>query len=140
MSKVYLSKIDAWFVAVTLISVVFVLAQVFLLHSTAPYAGLYLIGTAIFIVLFIVALTIPCRYTLEQDHLLIQCGLIRQRIAYLDISSIELSSNPRSAPALSLKRVKISYGSKFQLISPREREVFIRELQQRLPSKNSKMN
>ena len=75
----------------------------------------------------------PCRYTLEADHLLIRCGLIRQRIAYRDITAIAPSRSVLSAPALSLQRVKISYRhTSSQLVSPRERGIFIQMLQDRV--------
>ena len=78
-------------------------------------------------------LLVPCRYTLESDHLLIRCGLIRQRIPYRDITAITPSRSLWSAPALSLQRVKLSYGrSSSQLVSPRERAAFIQALQHRV--------
>jgi len=80
----------------------------------------------------VLALTLPCSYSLEADHLFIRCGFIRRRIPYSQIHRIEPSSNPLSAPALSLRRVKIAYGRSFQLVSPRERERFIEELGQRV--------
>lgn len=79
----------------------------------------------------VLVLTVPCRYTLESDHLFIQCGILKKRIPYAEIRKIELSSNPLSAPALSLRRVKIFYGRTFQLVSPLERERFVEELSKR---------
>jgi hypothetical protein len=60
--------------------------------------------------------------------LYIRCGIIKRRIPYWEIHQVERSSNPTSAPALSLRRVKIGYGQSFQLISPRDRDRFIEEI------------
>jgi hypothetical protein len=82
-------------------------------------------------IVVVLLLTTPCRYTLGADHLEIRCGLIRKRICYAEILRVELSSNLLSAPALSLRRVKISYVQGFQLVSPRCRARFIDELSRR---------
>ena len=84
--------------------------------------------------LLFIAVAVPCTYTLARDHLLIRSGLIRQKIAYKDITAVEPSASPLSAPALSLKRVKVSYGRTFQLVSPRERDLFIQSLRERVSS------
>lgn len=73
-----------------------------------------------------------CHYTLEADHLRVQSGVVRWRIPYADITDVQASRSPWAAPALSLRRVKISYRGRFQLVSPRERERFIDELRARV--------
>ncbi len=45
---------------------------------------------------------------------------------------MEPSRNPLAAPALSLRRVKVSYRGRFQLIPPLERERFIQLLEERV--------
>ena len=79
----------------------------------------------------LLALFLPCNYTLAEDHLLVRAGFRRWRIPYREIRSIQLSRNPLAAPALSLRRVKIEYGGQFTLVSPRQREFFVQELQAR---------
>ena len=78
------------------------------------------------------ALAIPCRYILDEDGLLIQAGLMKEKIKYTEIKEAELSSNPLSAPALSLQRVKVTLRSGFRLISPLGREEFIEELKKKI--------
>lgn len=126
------SRVDAWLVGVVLAAVVLPLVLVFVLRPVAgaEVVTLVLAGTTL---LVCVMLLVPCQYTLQADHLLIRCGLIRQRIAYKDITAITPSSSMLSAPALSLKRVKISYGRmSSQLVSPPDREVFMQALRERV--------
>ena len=79
----------------------------------------------------IVLIFLPCEYTLEEDHLLVRSGLIKKRIRYNSITEIQLSRNPLSAPALSLKRISIRSDTGLTLISPIRREEFITELESR---------
>jgi hypothetical protein len=72
---------------------------------------------------------IPCHYTLTDSFLLIGCGFLNEEIKYEKIKSASLSSNPLSAPALSLSRVKVDLENGFRLISPQNREAFIAELE-----------
>jgi len=125
------SKVDTWLVVVILAAFTFTLVQGFVLRNISVAGGLLSFAAAVFVVGLFLAVAVPCKYTLEADHLLIQSGFMKQRIAYRDIKKVEPSSSPLAAPALSLKRVKISYNRTFQLVSPRERELFIQLLQER---------
>ena len=137
MSPVFPSRIDGWLVAVLVLAVLSPLGAVW-------WAGadLVLAMASVLVTLLVCgALLVPCRYTLEADHLLIRCGLIRQRIAYRDITAVVPSSSLLSAPALSLKRVRVSYGRmSSQLVSPREREVFIQALLERVQAAHTAMS
>jgi hypothetical protein len=133
---VFPSRIDAWLAAVVLLAVLSPLAVV-AVQGAGSGAGQALVWAMALLPLLVGGLLLlPCRYTLAGDHLQIRCGLIRQRIAYRDITGIAPSRSILSAPALSLQRVKVSYrrgrGLGFQLVSPRERERFMRALQQRV--------
>lgn len=126
------SRVDAWLVAVLLFAVLSPLVAVFLAGANMVFAAVSVLITLLVVGLLLV----PCRYTLEADHLLIRCGLIRQRIVYSDITDITASGSVLSAPALSLKRVKVAYGragyTSSQLVSPRDREVFMQALRERV--------
>ena len=65
------------------------------------------------------------------DHLLIQSGILKKRIKYEDILSFEKSFNLLAAPAFSLKRVKIKLRKGFDLVSPKDRDDFILELERK---------
>ena len=49
----------------------------------------------------------------------------------MDIINVEKSSNLLAGPAFSLKRVKISLKKGFSLVSPKDRDDFISELERR---------
>ena len=126
------SKVDVWLVAVIVAAVGLTLLQSFMFSAVSSTASLLSLAAAVFVAGLFFAVGVPCKYVLEAEHLFIQSGFLKQRIAYRDIRKIELSSSPLAAPALSLKRVKISYGRSFQLVSPHERELFIQQLQARV--------
>ncbi|QEI06300.1 PH domain-containing protein [Pigmentiphaga aceris] len=132
MTHAYPSRIDAWLVLVIGGTIGLVVTHGVLLLRTAPLAALISLGVAIFTGAIVAVMTMPCRYELEENHLLIRCGMIRQRIAYADITGIAPSRSLLSAPALSIRRVKINFRHGTQLVSPREREAFIVDLQQRV--------
>ena len=128
-APVFFSRVDGWLVAVLLLAVVSPLAAVWWAGADVVLA----LASVMVTLLVCGVLLVPCRYTLESDHLLIRCGLIRQRIPYRDITAITPSRSVWSAPALSLQRVKLSYGrTSSQLVSPRDRAVFIQALQHRV--------
>jgi len=133
---VFPSRIDAWLAAVVLLAVLSPLAVVAVQGAGSGVEQVVVWAMALLPLLAGGLLLLPCRYTLAGDHLHIRCGLIRQRIAYRDITGIAPSRSILSAPALSLQRVKVSYrrgrGQGFQLVSPRERERFMQTLQQRV--------
>ncbi|MDO9439166.1 PH domain-containing protein [Hydrogenophaga sp.] len=119
---------DAWLVVVIGIAIALCFIQAWMLRDVSPSASIAAVVLGLLTLGIVLVFTVPCRYTLEADQLFIQCGVMKKRIAYADIRGIELSSSPLSAPALSLRRVKIVYGRSFQLVSPRERERFVEEL------------
>ena len=126
------SKVDAWLIAVIAAAVLFTAAQGFLLWETSPEGSVISLSVAALVGAIFIAVGVPCRYTLESDYLHIRSGFIQQRIPYKDITGVEPSRNPLSAPALSLQRVKVSYKGWFQLVSPLERDRFIQLLEERV--------
>jgi len=130
--KIYPSKVDWWLGAILVATPLFIIGLgVYLIpiskegSAIATLSGLFTGG-------LMAALAIPCRYILDEEGLLIQAGLMKEKIKYKSIRSAELSSNPLSAPALSLKRVKIILDSGFRLISPIDREEFIQEIKKKI--------
>ncbi len=79
-------------------------------------------------------LVFPLYYTLNDDHLLVCFGMVKQRIPYTEISSAHFSHNLMSSPALSIHRVQINRRTGFGvLISPVNRGAFLDALAERVP-------
>lgn len=96
--------------------------------------GAFLIGILIVMPL---ALLLPCRYTVTEEELVIRCGVLKERISLKEIVRVFPASNPLSAPALSLRRVQIDLRKGFRLVSPVDREKFIREIEARVERKEA---
>ena len=128
----YPSRIDAWLVVLVGGTVGIVLVLALSSYSHSPSESLLTFGVLAATLLFSTLIGYPCSYTLTDAQLVIRSGLVRHRIAYRDITAIEPSRSPWAAPALSLRRVKVSFSGRFQLVSPRERERFIDDLRRRV--------
>jgi membrane protein YdbS with pleckstrin-like domain len=72
-------------------------------------------------------------YTLEETALHIQSGLcVNKRIAYKDIEDIKETRSPLASAGLSLDRISIAYANGEVLISPKNKQEFIRLLKQKM--------
>lgn len=70
-------------------------------------------------------------YVIAGDTLRIVSGPFKWNIPVADIVGVTPSRNPLSSPALSMDRLKISYGKrKFVLVSPEDKAGFIRAVEQ----------
>lgn len=68
------------------------------------------------------------RYTIDGRTLVVRSGPFRWLVPIDEIDSITPTDDPSSAPALSLDRLSIRYGTREILVSPREHERFIEAL------------
>lgn len=100
-------------------------------HRDMLYTGA---GTIAAYALLLALMVIPITYTIDADSVRIRSGaLLKITIPWDRLISAELSSNPLSGPGLSLKRINLEYRrpsgrETFVLISPADREAFLREL------------
>lgn len=68
-------------------------------------------------------------YTVTDSQLLVRSGPFKWRIKRSDIRDITPTRNPLASPALSLDRLKVSYGNHgFVLVSPKDKPGFYRAL------------
>ncbi|MGB5210221.1 MAG: PH domain-containing protein [Gammaproteobacteria bacterium] len=121
------SKRDRWLMLILWSSVLIdFLAAVVLLRMDVPLL-VRASGVAVMLstALFIVWILTGTRYTVDQGVLIIRCGPFRQRLRIADIESVEATRSPLSSPALSLDRLRITYGGgKRVLVSPEDKARF----------------
>lgn len=127
--RVYPSAVDKWLMVVIYASPVTLLfiAAIGWMNEQPDVTGTCLI---LFLALTLLNLivTTPCRYTLTTDSLNIRCGLLFRTVPLAKIVKVEPSSTWESAPALSLRRVKITLDRGYRIISPIDREAFMKDL------------
>ncbi|WP_216827555.1 PH domain-containing protein [Alkalihalobacterium elongatum] len=126
----YPSEKDLWLGIIIWATVLFSLMM--------PILGREMIAFAIAIPIagFMVWLWFGTGYLLTDKQLKIKYGPFNKTINIADISKINKTKNPLSAPALSINRLEIVYGKfyDFTLISPVEERQFILELLKENPN------
>ncbi|MCG8650136.1 MAG: PH domain-containing protein [Pirellulales bacterium] len=134
-SQVYESAIDPWIALVLFIGpAVGAGVGIFLLADGNAAGASLLFFIAGMTLILTMAVTIPCRYTLLDDALSIRCGLICYQIPLHQIQAVDPSATLRSGPALSLRRVVVRTPKKQHILSPKDRDRFIREVKQAIES------
>lgn len=107
-----------------------IIGQGIFMAGTVSWAFLFLhFSLAILIYFFVVRI----KYELDDEKLVIFMGPIRYKsIDIQTIRKMELSNNPLSSPAASLRRLAIYYNKwGYVLISPKNREAFIKDVLER---------
>jgi len=77
-------------------------------------------------------LKFPSQYTLGTSQLIIQSGLLRKYIPYVEIKSFEAASKQEKSPVNPLNRIRIQHGKKATYVSPIEQKQFIVKLQEKV--------
>ena len=73
-------------------------------------------------------------YTLTDDYLYVRCGPFRKKVALEDIIRIRESRKFLASAALSMERLEIHTENRYPyIISPREKEEFIKQILSRQP-------
>lgn len=102
-------------------------------------ARLLLLIPVTLMIAFLLSLYFFTYYELREDCLYCRSGPFVEKIPYKKIRSVKLSRNLLSSMALSSKRIEIrQYGKGYltgtTLISPKNREQFLKDLQKRCPA------
>lgn len=85
--------------------------------------------------LLIVLVLFGMQYEIGETHLRIKLGPIPfGKLLITDITKVERTYNPLSAPAASLKRLSVKSAKRDFLISPADEKEFIRTLKSRNPN------
>ncbi len=131
---IYPSRIDGALVLLMLAPQLGALGMVAVLASRAalfPGRGLVLAALLASAVLALWVLLVT-RYTLDGATLTVRSGPFSWVIALKDIRAVGRTDDRRSAPALSLRRLRIEYGAgRAIMVSPREEAQFLADLRAR---------
>lgn len=131
-SRTYPSAVDWWIgallIGAPLLSVVLGVSMLFV--NLGAGLACTLTGTAFGLTIY--ALCHPTHYTLTDKALLIRSGWIEESVDLRRILHAEKSSSPWGAPALSLRRIKLTLHGGSCVISPKDRDAFLADLHTRL--------
>jgi len=125
-SVAFRSKIDAWLLGVLVLAALPAFGvAVAALRAGEDWIHHLVVGVAVVVVLL--WLVVPTRYTVAAGLLLLQCGPMRWRIPAREITRITPTRSLTSSPALSLDRLRIEYdgGRQAVLVSPVDQDAFI---------------
>jgi hypothetical protein len=130
-TSIYPSKVDLWII-------ILITADLTLLFGLGIYnfgngaSGAILLACGVFSALLMVIFLVPLHYTITPESLEIRHGIIKEIVKLEEIIEVKPTSDPTSAPALSLQRVEIVLKDKSKLISPKNRDQFIQEIQTKI--------
>lgn len=134
MDAVFRSKIDLWLLL--LIVAVPIVALDFLLDGSGisdTGANLITALTVALVLCLFAWLYFTTRYTVTAETLFVKSGPYTWVISLREITSIEPTRSPASAPALSLDRLLIRYGGDRELIvSPADKRGFVAAIKKRV--------
>lgn len=125
------SRIDPWILILLVIAIagqIFALTAV-LSSETQGSEALIVIGITIPGVLLIVSTLLRTHYTVSDGRVRVVCGPFAWNISISEITDISETHSPLSSPALSLDRLKISYGrNKRIMVSPADKRGFLKAI------------
>lgn len=127
----YPSKVDGWIIA--LIAIGFAIAIAVALNETNwPWVAAVFVPLTV----LIFSLMFTIHYTIYGSQLIVRDNLFKKK-AYniMDITSIEPTHNPLSAPAASLDRIAIRFRNVDELLlSPKDKDRFYQHLKKINPN------
>ncbi len=129
--KRFQSKVDRWLAAVLILAMLMMLASL-LAMTTEVLREPALVVAIIVVVAGIVLIAwvgLATYYEIDSKELKVVSGPIRWHVPLRDITAVEETRSPLSAPALSLDRLRVCYGdNRTIVISPRDKKKFIQRL------------
>jgi hypothetical protein len=136
MGHTYPSKVDWWIGLVLLFSVLALIGSAVPFFVGPPPQTPLGLGIGVLCLAFAVwigAIPFNTNYEIGQTKLVIRSGGIRWNVPLDSIMEVFPTHNPLSSPACSLDRLRVNYHNargrtRFVLISPREKEAFLRDL------------
>lgn len=128
MRKVFPSAVDLWLALLLASAPLMMLGMGLWQWQHGDRQGIFLLAGGCLVGGLILLFARPCVYTLTDETLYVRCGVFTTAIPLERIARVEPSGSWLSAPALSLRRVRITHAGGAVLVSPRGREAFIAEL------------
>lgn len=129
---VYRTKIDWWLGILLVGGIAEMLWMIIERILNQGKISWYLVVTFLIVSIMVIPLFFV-QYAFYPEYLLVDCKLYgKERIPYECIQSMKMTRNPLSSAVMSLKRIQIDYwknGHQMVLISPKNRELFIKEIE-----------
>lgn len=102
-------------------------------HDIKPL--IFLVVSEVLTIGALLAITLPVRYELWEQKLVVRTGVIRSEIWFNSIEKIEPCSSIMAGPSLSFDRLRIEYDNNgydaYVLVSPDDEESFLTQLEAR---------
>jgi uncharacterized membrane protein YdbT with pleckstrin-like domain len=131
-TKWYPSKVDGWLAVVLAIPPISSVAVFVVLTAAGnPDAWPWGLVPVAFVALLYGGLVVPVTYGLDDEHLTVRFGRVRQKIPLARIVSVKPTNSLLSAPALSLDRLWIQAGEGMfnaVMVSPADKDEFLSDL------------
>jgi hypothetical protein len=131
MTRVFRSRVDGWLAVLLVLAMAITLTTS--LAALAAGGPAWPAGFGLLLGFGLPAwIVLSTRYTLDDTTLHVRSGPFSWRIPLAEVTGTAQTSNPLSSPALSLRRLRIDYGAgRSLMISPRDEDDFVRELETR---------
>lgn len=124
MKQVYRSKIDSWLLILILVALGIPLTLIVVNEFSVVEFSIIL-----FMLIFTLLLLFGIKYTIEGKVLRVHYAFFySERINIDEITEIANTHTLLSAPAASLDRIKITYGKKYVVLSPKDKQKFVKQL------------
>jgi hypothetical protein len=141
MPRIYPTKVDWWIALILIFSVVVLIGSAVSFFIGPPAQTPLGLGIGILclaVAVWIGWIPFSTNYEIGETELLIRSAGFRWRVPLDSIVEVLPTHNPLSSPACSLDRLRVNYRRKsgrkgFVLISPREKEEFLRDLAEAVP-------
>jgi hypothetical protein len=125
------SASDWWLIAIIALAVLVVLSIALIVFVNAGFnwTKLLVVSPGVLIGIGLpLWLLRSTSYLIDGSTLVVRGGPIQVRVPIESISSVERTNTIASAPALSLRRMRIAYGDRSVIISPRDPDAFLAAL------------
>ena len=128
----FVSKVDGWLIPVFVIAIAGMLAAfvAVLIEDTPLWLQLVVAAMSVLFCGLLFAILKSTYYVVANGVLRVVSGPFNWTIQVSDIVEITPTRNPLSSPALSLDRLKVTYGKRRSvLVSPADKDGFMRAIE-----------